>query len=114
MDSPPRVDDQNLMKARQPKGEERSRSARRRNAAIIAVVGIGLACTVFMIPSGRVTEPAVKLVTSFIWPIVVLMAIVLYQPQAEDLLAELAMRIRGGSALKFFGFELQTLPEQAR
>ncbi len=114
MDSPQRVGDQNTMKTRQPEGDERSRSARRRNAAIIALVGIGLACTVFMIPSGRVTEPAVKLVTSFIWPIVVLMAIVLYQPQAEDLLAELAMRIRGGSALKFLGFELQTLPEQAR
>jgi hypothetical protein len=90
-------------------------TARQRKAAIIAFFGIALACALFLVPPDRMTGPIVQVITSLIWPIVVLVVIVLYQPHVERLFLEIAERIKGGSGVKIGNFvEIESLPEQAR
>ncbi|WP_191626399.1 hypothetical protein [Pseudomonas fluorescens] len=61
------------------------------------------------------TKPIVQVITSLIWPIIVLMVIVLYQPHVERLFLEIAEQIKGGSGLKIGNIvEIQSLPDQVR
>lgn len=56
-----------------------------------------------------------QIITSLVWPIIVLVVTVLYQPHVETLLLEIAKRIKGGSGFKIGNIvEIQSLPEQAR
>ncbi|MFJ3117572.1 MULTISPECIES: pYEATS domain-containing protein [unclassified Pseudomonas] len=102
--------------ARSPedKGKLKAR-ARQRKAAIIALCGVLFVHALFLVPPERMTVPVVSIITSLIWPIIVLVILVLFQPYVERLFLEITERIKGGSGLKIGSFlEIQSLPEQAR
>ncbi|XUW93324.1 hypothetical protein OH764_34940 (plasmid) [Burkholderia sp. M6-3] len=102
--------------AQPPESDDRPQGTdRQRKAAIVVFCGIALACALFIVPPDRMTGPVVQVITSLVWPVIVLVVIVLYQPHVEKILLEIAERIKGGSGVKFGRFmEIESLPEQAQ
>jgi hypothetical protein len=61
------------------------------------IVGFVLVYAVFIVPSDRITLPVVTLLTALIWPYLLLLIIVLFRLQVEDLLSVISDRIKAGA-----------------
>ena len=92
--------------------------APRNKRALWIFIGViaAVACIVFLIPPSRMTDPAVKLLSSMIWPPALLLLVILFRDPIEMLVSEITKRIRRGGGLKVanvFELEAETLSEHA-
>ncbi|MGO9266842.1 MAG: pYEATS domain-containing protein [Candidatus Binataceae bacterium] len=81
----------------------------KRNLGIAVISGLVLLSTVLAIPTDRLTTPVVTLLTSLVWPYVLLIGLMLFQPQIKDLLSELGLQLNKGLRVKVpGGIEIET------
>jgi hypothetical protein len=81
-------------------------------SVVVVIAGLALVFAVFLAPHDRASE-LVSLVTGLAWPLVQVIALLLFWPQVRDLVSEVVTRTRKGSSLQLAFLSLGELPAQA-
>ncbi|MEU5296209.1 pYEATS domain-containing protein [Streptomyces umbrinus] len=96
-----------------PRDNERLTLWTRRIALPVTVaVALLAVVAVFAAPTAR-AKLLVDLVTGLAWPLVLLVAVVAFWPQIQEVVPELVLRIQRGAEVQMMGLSVGSLPEQA-
>lgn len=89
----------------------------RRALTIVMMLAGALAfgILVLFVPSSRMTDPAVKLLTAMIWPFVLLLLVVVFREPVDVFVSEIARRVKEGDDFSIWQFALKkvSLSEKA-